>query len=117
MRKFFFTAAMLASMATMAQFNGGQRRGGGPGGPGGAPPQMNEETKAIFDSCKSSSNMPERDSGTRPTEAQRAAFETCLKKNNVEMPPRHEGGKGHGQRQQPPPPPPESENDSEGTGN
>lgn len=92
-----------------------QRQGNRP-----QPPQLDETTRAAIASCETSTGMPARGSGTRPTREQHEKFRACLSAAGVQMPEHGPGGPGghrggpppqDGNNNAPPPPPPDDEAD------
>ena len=83
------------------------------GGQRGQRPPMDPKTKDAITSCESSTGMPARGSGTRPTREQHEAFKACLAAAGVQMPEHHHDGRGgnennnsqNGGDSAPPPPP------------
>lgn len=80
------------------------------------PPQLDESTRAAITNCETTTGMPARDSGTRPTREQHEKFRACLKAAGLQMPEHGPGGpRGHGGpppqdgNDNPPPPPPEDD--------
>lgn len=69
---------------------------------GGGRPPMSDEMKEAFDACATEVDMPDRESGERPTKEQHEAMKTCLEKKGIILPEHHKGGKGRGRGGSPP---------------
>lgn len=53
-------------------------------------PKMDAATEAAFAECAEENNLPDRDSGTRPTKAQMEKMDECLSEKGIEKPEHHE---------------------------
>jgi hypothetical protein len=103
--KSFITQTLLISSLMLSIAYAGDKKHKGP--------PMDEATKAAFEACATEVEMPDRDSGERPTKEQHEAMKACLTKKGIALPEHGPGGRGRGGGPGGPPPPRENDESEE----